>query len=177
MLGIINNPYYTHRNILLKELKNLSDNSLILEIGIGHGSSKLLHNHAMKHPSNKYLAFETNNEYLKVISNKYKLPNYEFKKVVSYDKQSINPNQQDIHLAFIDQSPWDSRIDIMLDLAPFTEIFILHDFDYYVKKDLNNKWNLGYFIELFPGFLFEIHDKLYPSTLVLKKSHHNLNRV
>lgn len=170
LLGIKDNPYYTHSNVLNSEMKKLKNEATIFEIGIGHGSSKIFHQYARSKNKWSIEAYETNNDWFNQISSKYQLINYRFTLLENYSQLLKWKIPTNIDLAFIDQEPWNSRLEVMLELAPYCSLFILHDFNYYVKyQSSSKKWDMRSLQELFPNFELIIYDEKYPGTLVLKK--------
>ena len=171
-LKVIENPFGTHRKVLIDILNSLPTSSLIIELGVGFGSSSIFNKYSQSNPNVHIYSYETDEKYLKKISEKYQRVNYIFNYVESYTLVDLYSNFEDIDLVFIDQSPWQSRIDSMLLLSNKTSIFILHDFDYYTKKypKTNNRlYTIDFVIELFPNYEIYIYAEKYPPTLVLKK--------
>lgn len=169
--NIMESPFITHREFLIKELNKLGNFSTIFEFGIGYGSSKIFYKYALKNPSWSISGFETNYDWFVQIQSKYKLNNYIIYHLSNYEDLSRDNLPNIIDLAFIDQEPWDSRILIMQLIAPISKTIILHDFNYYCGFDkVNKQWDLSFFQELFPNFILNVYDKKYPGTLILKNN-------
>jgi hypothetical protein len=175
-LKVIENPFGTHRKVLIDILNSLPNSSLIIELGVGFSSSSIFNKYSQSNPNVNVYSYETDGKYLKKISEKYQRVNYLFNYVESYTLVDQYSHFENIDLVFVDQSPWQSRIDSMLLLSNKTSIFILHDFDYYTKKyskSNNSLYNIEFFIELFPNYEIYIYGEKYPPTLVLKKRSNN----
>ncbi len=173
--------YYTHQKYLKRELDNLKDGSLILELGIGHGSCPLMYEYCKKNPNSIVTGFETDAEWFTNMHNEYgDLANYNINSINTWEdlKNYINKDKYD--LIFADQAPWEARIESIDFLKDRCDLFILHDYDYFnkpqhswVSKGPNSiyinddsSW-LGQ--KYGEEFVLEDNYKLLPPTLVMRK--------
>jgi hypothetical protein len=168
--------YYTHREYLKSELDRLPQDKscVILELGIGEGSSYLINQHCIKNKNHKAMAFETDESWHNQIRSKYELENYIFTKIEDWLNFNVifsNPTYYD--LVFVDQSPWEARIDSINFLKQFTKTFILHDYDYFNKSESCNNiyindetsWlNKAYSSD----FFLEDNYTILPPTLIMR---------
>lgn len=169
--------YITHQKYLLKELNNLPDKAIILELGIGEGSSPLMHDFCKNNPNSKVYAFESDKIWIDKIKPKYSLENYIFNYIEDWDNLMNYINQEKINLVFVDQAPWEARITSINLLKNISEIFIVHDYDYYnigyPSLRINNDqswWGQNYSKE----FILEDNYEILPPTLIMKKL--NINK-
>ena len=65
------NPYYTHREYLQQELERLKDGSVVLELGVGDGSSEVMGKFAKLHPNIKIYGLEPDVNWLYNTKMKY----------------------------------------------------------------------------------------------------------
>ena len=138
--------YYTHQKYLKEELEKLPENSRILELGVGDGSSSLMSEYCLSNSSCRVQAFETMSGWAQATKDKYCLSsNYSLTVLSSWDlfESHLNTlhefNVEDViyDLVFVDQSPWAARINSIKLLSSRAKVFILHDYDYYNK----NEWH------------------------------------
>lgn len=135
------NGYYTHQSYLKKELDNLVSGSIVLELGIGEGSSSLMYEFCKNNPHITVHSFETNLEWFDQMFEKYgNLPNYIFNLIDNWDnfEKYLDSNTHQYNLIFVDQTPWEARINSIDKLKDITETFILHDYDFFNKNE--NSW-------------------------------------
>ena len=173
----MNNPYYTHRPYLQKELDLLIpkiDNKKIniLELGVGDGSSELFHKFAQLSNNISIIGIETDIQWANQIKTKYSLNNYEIKWIKTWDIDIYkNINNKFYDLVFIDQSPWEARIealDYLSDTNAFTTA-ILHDYDYY--NSTINKYDIGsnsFFSKYLDQYELYAYYQELPPTLIFK---------
>lgn len=169
--------FYTHRPYLQKELDDLMSKALyhpvhILELGVGDGSSELLHNFAQKHNNASVLGLETDRSWASNTKDRYKLPNYNIQYIPSWKDVYCTIPDQFYDLIFIDQSPWEARIEA-LEYFSSKDSFstaILHDYDYYNPNDYKYSYDENSFFRsynknyILQGFFEEL-----PPTLVFKR--------
>jgi hypothetical protein len=176
-----NDAHYTHEKYTSNELSQLGDNSFVLELGVGNGSSPLMYEFCKKNPNVTVLAFETDRSWFNQMFDKYgDLPNYVFNLIGDWADLSNHIDMEECDLVFVDQSPWEARISCIDLLKDKTKTFILHDYDYFNKIDsgftteeceniyINNEtsWLGKKYLEEF--FLEDNYDSL-PPTLVMRK--------
>lgn len=172
------NPYYTHRKYLQQELYSLSQIALskpinILELGVGDGSSELLHNFAKQNSTATILGLESDTIWSSLIQNKYELPNYKIKHINNWDVETYKKiiMNQFYDLVFIDQSPWSARIESLeyLSANHQFETVILHDYDYYNTED--NKYcydHRSFFKDYCLKYTLNGYFEILPPTLIIK---------
>ncbi|NBW13088.1 MAG: hypothetical protein EBR82_34215 [Caulobacteraceae bacterium] len=86
-------------------------------------------------PYSKVYAFESDQIWLDKIKPKYSLDNYIIEYIDDWNNINKYINYKKIDLAFIDQAPWEARVATINLLKNNTNIFVVHDYDYY---------NIGY---------------------------------
>lgn len=125
-------PYCTHQEYTKKELQNLPPNSYVLELGVGNGSSPLMYEFCKNNPQATVISFETDVAWFDQMFEKYgDLPNYIFNLISDWGDLKNHIDEKSYDLVFVDQSPWEARIESIDLLKNQTKIFILHDYDYY----------------------------------------------
>lgn len=176
-----NDAYCTHQKYTNNELSQLGDNSFVLELGVGNGSSPLMYEFCNKNPNVTVISFETDESWFDQMFDKYgDLPNYVFNLIGDWKDLKNYIDKENYDLVFVDQSPWWARIDSINLLKDKTKIFILHDYDYFNKSD--NEW-----VKTFPNdiyindetswlgqtysseFLMEDKYEILPPTLIMRK--------
>lgn len=178
-----NDAYCTHQKYTQNELNNLSPNAYVLELGVGNGSSPLMYEFCKNNPESTVISFETDDIWFEKMRENYgDLPNYIFKLIDNWDnfKNYLDDSILKYDLVFVDQSPWEARISSIDLLKNKTNIFILHDYDYYnqdvhgwVETPCNNicindetSW-LGK--KYSNEFILEDNYEVLPPTLVMKR--------
>ena len=173
--------FMTHQIYTSKELSKLNKNAVIVELGIGNGSSPLMYEFCKNNPDSKVLSFESNSVWFEQIFEKYgNLPNYIFNLIEDWNELESHLNEKKYDLVFVDQSPWEARISSIDFLKDKTKVFILHDYDFYNKSE--NDWVLEPCNDIFINdetswiskkyseeFNFEDNYDTLPPTLVMKK--------
>lgn len=165
--------YYSHRPFLQNQLDSLKPNATILELGIGDGSSLLMNTHCKQKKECAVLAFETDKKWHDTMKEKYSLSNYSFHYLESWSHISKHLQHDFYDLVFVDQAPWEARIECIDLLKSKTSVFIVHDYDYYNtihglgKYDCGDDswWGQTYSDE----FLLTGHHQSLPPTLIMKK--------
>jgi hypothetical protein len=169
------NPFYTHREFLIKELESLKDNPSvsILEFGIGDGSSEILNEYAKKYTHFKINGYEGDIDWMNRMEEKFKLDNYSFHRV-NWETFDFTIFSDVYDLVFIDQAPWEARIKT-LDYfynQNNTKNIILHDYDFFNKGIVNDIFSVdsdSFFGKYINKFNIEGFHDILPPTLILKK--------
>jgi hypothetical protein len=167
--------YYTHREYLKKELETLKKNvkTNCLEFGTGDGSALIFGEYAKLNENVSITAYDSDFQWLNETKEKYSLENYNFTHINNWDEFLSQNNFNDIYdLIFVDQTPWEARINTIDLLKNQSKIIILHDFDYFnigVCEDIYSV-NEGSFFHTRYGDDFELFafNEQLPPTLVMK---------
>lgn len=176
-----NDAYCTHQNYTKNELNKLSEDSIVLELGIGNGSSPLMYEFCKNNPESKVYAFETDFSWFEKMSSKYgNLSNYIFKYIESWEDLKKNLTHKKYNMTFVDQSPWMARIESIDLLKNRCNLFILHDYDFFNKSD--NEWvetpcnniyindNTSWLGQRYmKEFVMEDNYDILPPTLIMRK--------
>lgn len=173
------NAYYTHQKYLRRELKALARNAKVLELGVGEGSSSVMHDFCRLNPDSRVIAYESDESWLNTMKSKYELENYSFNYISNWDKLDQVVGDSIFDLVFVDQSPWEARIYSINKLKEKTKLFIVHDYDYfnhsiglspvgseqsYISNE-NSFWGKEYSGE----FSLEDNYEILPPTLIMRK--------
>jgi|LakMenEpi03Aug12_release.lakeMendotaPanAssembly.Ray.scaffolds.fasta_scaffold406968_1 hypothetical protein len=147
-------PNSTHGDFLLASMSYLANTSKIdaqialFEIGTGGTSSKIMRSFLEENSSTKLYSFENSNEWVNVYKKKYK--NHERHKIYFIHDENWELAIQDVLekipvgtkiLAFIDSSPWESRITAFNTLAAAVDLFLIHDADYFPHNKIIGEEN------------------------------------
>lgn len=179
-----NDAYCTHQKYTIAELEKLKKNSIVIELGVGNGSSPLMYDYCKNNPDSTVISFETDLDWFNTIFNKYgDLPNYNFNYIQSWDNLNLilnALNHNEYNLVFVDQSPWDARIKSIDLLKNKCDTFILHDYDYYNKSE--NEWvknspnsiyvndETTWLGQIYSSeFFLEDYYEILPPTLIMRK--------
>ena len=165
--------FYTHRPFLKEQLNKLKDNARVLELGVGDGSSLLMKEHCELNKSCEVLAFETDKGWHETMKQKYSCGNYNFNHLKDWNEISEYLSHDYYDLVFVDQAPWEARIDCINLLKDKTSVFVVHDYDYYntinrmgkYNYDKDSWWGHTYSDE----FILNGYHQSLPPTLVMKK--------
>jgi hypothetical protein len=136
----MDNPYYTHREYLENELEKLikQDSIRCIEFGTGDGSAEIFEKFAKEYQKIEITSFESDASWLKTVKEKYERDNYSFHQVENWSKFLDSYQPDGIYdLIFVDQSPWEARIDTINKMLDYSKVIILHDYDYYNKNSKN----------------------------------------
>ena len=170
------NPFYTHRPFLINELEKLKNKSTvkILEFGVGDGSSEIIHEYASNNKNFYIEAYETDISWLNEMKRKYQLENYNFTYIESWDWLFENHTfDENYDLVFIDQAPWEARIQTLNLISPKSKVSILHDYDFYNHSITNDIYATGegtFFSKYNENYLIESnHDQLPPTAIFRNK--------
>ena len=172
--------FYTHRPYLENELAKLSTNATIVELGVGDGSSQLMSDFANKNSNARVYAFESDNEWVNKMSRKFASPlNYIFSHVSDWNSIRDIITCDVIDLLFVDQSPWEARIQSIDLLSHIARVIILHDYDYFNKID--SGWAVSECTDIYvndktswlhqtysPKFILESKYSVLPPTLIMR---------
>jgi hypothetical protein len=176
-----NDAYCTHQKYTSEELDNLKSNSVVLELGVGNGSSPLMYEFCKNNPDSTVVSFETDAAWFEQMFAKYgDLPNYIFNLIEDWNDLENYLTQDEYDLVFVDQSPWWSRIESINLLKDKSKLFILHDYDYFNKDD--NEWvknsptdiyvndETSWLGQTYSGeFVLEDNYEILPPTLIMRK--------
>lgn len=176
-----NDAYCTHQKYTQRELLNLKKKSIILELGTGNGSSPLMYDFCKKNKNSTVISFETDLSWFNQMFDKYgDLPNYIFNLIEDWKDLSNHIDRNKYDLVFVDQSPWEARIESINLLKDKCDLFILHDYDYYNKSE--HEW-----VKIMPNdiyvndetswlgqtfsneFILEDNYEILPPTLIMRK--------
>jgi hypothetical protein len=167
--------YYTHREYLKQELNKLDyEKKLIcLEFGTGDGSGLIFKEYTDKYPNLTVISYETDYEWLEKCKNKYQNENYIFNYISSWDDLLISDNLNNTYdLVFVDQSPWEARIQTIDFIKNKSKIVILHDYDFYNKGVCDDIFSVNeksfFYTKYNDDFLFDCHYSMLPPTLIMK---------
>jgi hypothetical protein len=122
---------YTHRPFLKEQLDKLKDNAVVLELGVGDGSSSLMKEYCESSDKHKVLAFDTDRNWYNSMKKEYAVENYGFNFLNSWNDILEYLPYDSYDLVFVDQAPWEARIDCINLLKDKTSVFVVHDYDYY----------------------------------------------
>lgn len=168
------NPYYTHQIYLKQELDNISKNKKqqkihILELGIGDGSSSIFFEFCKDNPQASVEAFENNEQWVISMKSKYELPNYKINYIQDWNSLNYQNNNNYYDLIFIDQSPWEARIDALDKLYNKFSIGILHDYDYFNPAECKYCCdNNSYFKKYLDKYSIHGYFDILPPTMIMK---------
>ena len=168
--------FYTHRPFLIRELEKLKskDSVKILELGTGDGSSLVLNEFANLYDNFTIQAFETDYSWFCNMREKYETNNYQFNHINNWNSLLDDSYQTNkfYDLIFIDQSPWEARMQSFEKFKKSAGVIILHDYDYFNKGVIENIYSVdetsvfGKYRELFE---LENNFEVLPPTLVCYK--------
>ena len=170
------NPYYTHAKYLKSELELLDYSKPVrcLEFGAGHGSSPIFKRFAEENANLVVDSYEGDPTWFNKVSREYSLQNYRFHYVPSWDDLFSSYPRLEYNLVFVDQTPWEARIQTIDWLRESVKIFILHDYCYYNKgviDDINSVGPGSFFYDKYAGdFVLDAKTDLYPPTLILRNN-------
>jgi hypothetical protein len=167
--------YYTHREYLKKELESIKKNikSKCLEFGTGDGSALIFEEYAKLNENVSITSYDSDFQWLEVTKEKYALDNYKFIHINNWNEFFLQTEFNDIYdLIFVDQSPWDARIQTIDFLKNKSKIIILHDFDYFNIGVCDDRYSVkegSFFHTKYANDfeLFAFNDQL-PPTLIMK---------
>lgn len=172
----MNNPYYTHRKFLTQELNRLISTprkKFILELGVGDGSSEIFHEFAKNNSHIQILGLETDYSWAKSMQLKYELSNYKILYINNWFDELyqwfISFFDVKFDLIFVDQSPWEARIDAINKLYNKFDTLILHDYDYYNPPE--HKYEVGeksFFEKYMSHYNISAHYEELPPTLIMQ---------
>lgn len=137
-------PNSTHRDFLeatiLFALRKLqpSEKLIMLEIGTGGSSSEIMRKLLESNERTELYSFENDKTWYETYQKNYEKHRRHTKIFVENENWKLSINQvlnslesDCIVLAFIDSSPWSSRIEAMNSVESIAYIFLIHDVDYF----------------------------------------------
>jgi hypothetical protein len=141
--------YSTHAPILNASINFLHEHRIpnqrlvMLEIGTGGSSSKILQNAILKTPNSTLVSFENDYKWAKLYEEKYR-PQHNWELIKKPDEnwptllqRLLNRlHENDLLLSFIDSSPWESRTSSFEILKNRSNIVLVHDIDYFAVRGL-----------------------------------------
>ncbi len=144
--------YHTHQPVLYEMAMQTS--GPIIEFGCGHGSTELLHE-ICKVNKRLLISLDDNLEWLNTFKEKYKSDSAWHKFIFVPGKpsqdspsaehwvefmQSCDLLQEcNFDICFIDQSPWQGRVETLKFMKDKAKFFIVHDCDYFPREGLFGK--------------------------------------
>lgn len=142
------NPYGTHSVFLESTLSFLREKGIkqkvLFEIGTGGKSSEIFQNFLNKNPDYKLISFEHDFSWVEKYRQSFPegdnfrivhVPTVEdWNQSIAFELSKVGPNN--IALAFIDSSPWESRSTALSLLKDEAQIVLVHDVDYFPHHDL-----------------------------------------
>jgi hypothetical protein len=169
------NPYYTHRKYLVNILNSFNYDQQItcFEFGIGYGSSEIFHEYCQKFPNLKVYGFETDNVWFLEISEKFNRTNYSFTHLDNWNNFNYE-SLSESHLTFIDQAPWEARLETLENMSKKSKNILIHDYDYFNKGKIDNIFDvseksfLGRYVDAFD--IQPYHEILPPTVVLSRKS-------
>lgn len=133
----MSNDYYTHLPLmkhLFQVAKVIKTGGSVLELGCGDGSSRFL-KHVRDELDLSVTAFETDESWFNSMKEKYGDDKYTFIHINNWDEFTCDNLEEDHYeLVFIDQSPWEARIDTAIKLKDKANYIVIHDYDYYIRE-------------------------------------------
>lgn len=175
------NAYHTHQPYTKSELEKLCKKSKVLELGLGFGSSPLMYEFCKNNPNSTVQAFETDADWFNQINNQFGgLTNYTLTLISSWNEIDSHLKSKNYDLVFVDQAPWEARIETIDLLKTKTKVFILHDYDYFNKSEhlwVKNPCNNIYINDetswlgqsYSDEFIMEDNYETLPPTLIMRK--------
>ncbi len=166
--------FYTHRPFLIRELEKLKcKNSVkILELGTGDGSSLILNEFAKSCDNFIIQAYETDYAWFSNMMEKYATDNYHFNHIDNWNSFLARDFEEYYDLIFIDQSPWEARMQSFEKFKNSVGVIILHDYDYFNKgaiQDIYSVDETSVFGKYREFFELENNFEVLPPTLVCYK--------
>lgn len=167
--------FYTHRPFLIRELNKLTTKDIvnILELGTGDGSSLVLNEFAKCHDNFHINGFETDFNWYSSMKEKYEIDNYKIHYISDWHTFLNTYEFLDKYdLVFVDQSPWEARMNSIEKLKNSVEKIILHDYDYFNKGVISDIYSVdenSVFGKYQRLFTLENNFDVLPPTLVFHK--------
>lgn len=170
------NAFYTHQQYLIRELRMLNYSRPVkcLEFGAGDGSASVFRGFLMDNPNLYVDAFDTSLDWSDQMTRDYSHPNYRFFYIADgFGFLNTEYFKEVYDIVFVDQSPFDARIQTIDALAEKTKVFILHDYDYFNKGVTENIFSVGsdsFFAKYAKDFTLEPHCMILPPTLIMRNN-------
>lgn len=176
-----NDAYCTHQKYTKEELSKLGDSAVVLELGVGNGSSPLMYEFCKNNPDCIVQSFETDSAWFEQMFDKYgDLPNYVFNLIEDWSDLENHVDKDNYDLVFVDQSPWWARIESINLLKEKSNIIILHDYDYFNHS--GHDWVKNPCTDIYindesswlgqtysDSFILEDNYEVLPPTLIMRK--------
>jgi hypothetical protein len=157
-------PYGTHKAFLEYYTKNTTGD--ILEFGLGEVSTELLRRYISD--DRKLVSIDNDEDWIKSMKDQYPPKKNHIYMYTDDWKEKIAEmaNKQKWSIVFIDQSPWEARMDAMNAFKDIADYVIVHDVDYFPKNnmfgtvideftfdfsDVFKNWNVYYTPKPWPG--------------------------
>lgn len=143
-------PYHTHQPVLYEVASRTS--GPIIEFGCGYGSTELLHE-VCKQDGRLLISLDDNLEWLNKFKEKYKSDSEWHKFIFVQGKPSPASDSPqhwidfmnnfdplltscDFDICFIDQHPWEARVETIKYMKDKARFIIVHDCDYFPTNGL-----------------------------------------
>lgn len=130
------NAYGTHKLLLSAILRRV--NKSVLELGVGHNSTPLIHN-AMKRKNIDILTIDSDSywirRYAKLKSDKHKFKYYNSEELKGFYATDTTAWE----LVFVDNSPWEARTQAINKYREIADYVILHDCNYFPDTNIFGK--------------------------------------
>jgi hypothetical protein len=137
-------PNSTHRDFLettilfLLEKLQPSEKLIMLEIGTGGSSSEIMRKVLESNEKTALYSFENDKEWYETYQKNYEKHDRHINLFVENEDWNSSLNQvlkslksNCVVFAFIDSSPWSSRIEAMNSVKSIAHVFLIHDVDYF----------------------------------------------
>lgn len=129
------NEYATHQPVLIEAFRKTT--GPVVEFGCGHGSTPLLHQLSLE-SGRLVVSIESDKAWIDQFRQKYECNHHTFILTDCWSDtlRDERVTEVDWGLVFVDQNPWEARLETLLrfkDTAPYV---ILHDCDYFPTKGL-----------------------------------------
>jgi hypothetical protein len=156
-------PCYTHRPQLIAILNKLDPlkKHCILELGVGDGSSEIFFKYSKKHNVSIH-GIDSNKIWFKSMKDKYQNKNYKFSYIEKWENLRKLNLKNKYSLIFIDQAPWNARVESFMYLKDSFSRCIIHDYGWYLRR--NKKFTN--FVN--KNFHVTHHTKMRPTTAVIR---------
>ena len=130
--------YYTHQKFLDFYLKITKGD--ILELGTGLGSAKIIDDN-IKDSKRRVISVDNNLKWINKVKQEY--PETDYRKYIyteNWEEILEKLKNHNWSVVFIDQAPWEARIQSYNALKDKAEYVIIHDVDYFPRNNLLGKY-------------------------------------
>jgi hypothetical protein len=168
------NKFYTHREFLENELNKIDVNkkSICIEFGTGDGSALIFRKYLEFNKNLNVISYENNKVWFDITSKKYQHIRYDFNFVENWDLFLLKNDFDNIYdIVFVDQAPFDARINCIQKIKNNAKVIILHDYNYYNLNYNKNILDVGFgsfFEKYHENFTLETQTKNLPPTLIMR---------